>query len=60
MPLLVNHSLDIIAKLHRQGITVLLVEKNANKAHRNAPQTTPGESLRERVTGKGGQGNDRQ
>jgi branched-chain amino acid transport system ATP-binding protein len=32
MPLLVNHSLDIIAKLHRQGITVLLVEQNANKA----------------------------
>ncbi len=32
MPLLVNHSLDIIARLHRQGITVLLVEQNANKA----------------------------
>ena len=32
MPLLVNHSLGIVAKLHQQGITVLLVEQNANKA----------------------------
>jgi len=32
MPILVNHSLNIIAKLHQEGITVLLVEQNANKA----------------------------
>lgn len=32
MPILVNHSLSLIASLHRQGITVLLVEQNANKA----------------------------
>jgi len=30
--LLVNHSLDIIKKLYREGITVLLVEQNASKA----------------------------
>ncbi len=32
MPILVNHSLQVIAKLHQQGITVVLVEQNANKA----------------------------
>jgi len=60
MPLLVNHSLDIIAKLHGQGITELLGEQNANKALRYAATTRRGESLPGRVTGKGGQGNDRQ
>lgn len=32
MPILVNHSLAMIKELHSQGITVLLVEQNANKA----------------------------
>lgn len=32
MPILVNHSLDIIKKLNSEGLTVLLVEQNANKA----------------------------
>lgn len=32
MPILVNHSLDTIKKLHKEGITVLLVEQNASKA----------------------------
>ncbi len=32
MPILVNHSLEIIKKLHQEGITVLLVEQNASKA----------------------------
>ncbi len=32
MPILVNHSLEIISKLNKKGITVLLVEQNANKA----------------------------
>jgi branched-chain amino acid transport system ATP-binding protein len=32
MPILVNHSLKIISQLHQAGITVLLVEQNANKA----------------------------
>ncbi|MCL6611674.1 MAG: ABC transporter ATP-binding protein [Peptococcaceae bacterium] len=32
MPILVNHSLAIVDNLHSQGITVLMVEQNANKA----------------------------
>ncbi len=32
MPILVNHSFNIIKELHSRGITVLLVEQNANKA----------------------------
>lgn len=32
MPILVNHSLAIVDKLHSQGITVLMVEQNAKKA----------------------------
>ncbi|MCX7780213.1 MAG: ABC transporter ATP-binding protein [Negativicutes bacterium] len=32
MPIMVNHSLALIKKLHEEGITVLLVEQNANKA----------------------------
>jgi branched-chain amino acid transport system ATP-binding protein len=32
MPILVNHSLEIVKKLHGEGITVLLVEQNASKA----------------------------
>lgn len=32
MPILVNHSLAMVKQLHNQGITVLLVEQNANKA----------------------------
>lgn len=31
MPILVNHSLAIVDRLHSQGITVLMVEQNANK-----------------------------
>lgn len=31
MPILVNHSLAIVERLHSQGITVLMVEQNANK-----------------------------
>ena len=32
MPILVNHSLDIIKRLNKEGLTVLMVEQNANKA----------------------------
>ncbi|MDF2571663.1 MAG: livF 1 [Sporomusa sp.] len=32
MPILVNHSLRIVKKLNSEGITVLMVEQNANKA----------------------------
>lgn len=32
MPILVNHSLAVVKHLHEQGLTVLMVEQNANKA----------------------------
>lgn len=32
MPILVNHSFKVIKELHEEGITILLVEQNANKA----------------------------
>lgn len=32
MPIAVNHAFEIIRELHRQGITILLVEQNARKA----------------------------
>jgi branched-chain amino acid transport system ATP-binding protein len=32
MPILVNHSLSIIKRLNSEGLTVLMVEQNANKA----------------------------
>jgi branched-chain amino acid transport system ATP-binding protein len=32
MPLLVTHSINLIKKLHKEGMTVLLVEQNAKKA----------------------------
>ncbi|WP_425061312.1 ABC transporter ATP-binding protein [Sporomusa carbonis] len=32
MPILVNHSLSIVKRLNSEGITVLMVEQNANKA----------------------------
>ncbi|HWR42791.1 ABC transporter ATP-binding protein [Sporomusa sp.] len=32
MPILVNHSLSIVKKLNSEGLTVLMVEQNANKA----------------------------
>jgi len=32
MPILVNHSFNVIKDLHQRGITILLVEQNANKA----------------------------
>ncbi|MDR3563609.1 MAG: ABC transporter ATP-binding protein [Negativicutes bacterium] len=32
MPILVNHSLQVVSQLNQAGITVLLVEQNANKA----------------------------
>jgi len=32
MPILVNHCFNIIKELHERGITILLVEQNANKA----------------------------
>lgn len=32
MPILVNHSLSIVKQLNNEGLTVLMVEQNANKA----------------------------
>uniref|UniRef100_UPI003FA2370E ABC transporter ATP-binding protein n=1 Tax=Sporomusa aerivorans TaxID=204936 RepID=UPI003FA2370E len=32
MPILVNHSLSIVKRLNSEGLTVLMVEQNANKA----------------------------
>ena len=32
MPIMVNTCFDVIQKLHKQGITILVVEQNANKA----------------------------
>jgi branched-chain amino acid transport system ATP-binding protein len=32
MPILVNHSLDIVKRLNQEGLTILMVEQNANKA----------------------------
>ncbi|HWR09931.1 ABC transporter ATP-binding protein [Sporomusa sp.] len=32
MPILVNHSLNIVKKLNNEGLTILMVEQNANKA----------------------------
>ncbi|MCD6435495.1 MAG: ABC transporter ATP-binding protein [Clostridiales bacterium] len=36
MPILVNRSLEILKDLNNHGITILLVEQNANKALKNA------------------------
>ena len=32
MPIMVNTCFDVIQKLNQQGITILVVEQNANKA----------------------------
>ncbi len=36
MPILVNRSLEILRDLNKNGMTILLVEQNANKALKNA------------------------
>lgn len=35
-PIFVNEIFDMIVKLHEEGVTILLVEQNANKALRIA------------------------
>ena len=53
-PIFVNEIFDMIVKLHEEGVTILLVEQNANKALRIANRAYVLETGEIRMEGQAG------